>query len=274
MKSSKFVFVLLALVSMMSVLVVPISAQDEEPECMMDNLYSNPDTDDADTANYVAIAIYPGVDEAQRGEFVELVNDGFVPLVAESEGFIGYFNADLGEDGWIAVRVFDNEESAAASAELASDWVAENIADLLPEAPITYSGRVDIRNFDICAEEGLDSLYSNPDTDDTETADYVAIAVYPGVDEAQRGEFAELVNDGFVPLVTESEGFIAYVNADLGEDGWLALRVFDNEESAADSAELASDWVAENIADLLPEAPTTYAGRVDIRVMAVPMMEE
>lgn len=151
MKLRNVVVMMFVLVMIMGVFALPIYAQEEvtDETCVANTIVA---TEAEDSANFVAVARYQGVNVTDRAEFVQRVHDGFLPIVQESEGFIGYILADLGEDGWLAIRLFDNEESAMASSEMAKGWVADNIADMLPEAPTVFTGRVDLRSFMVPVE--------------------------------------------------------------------------------------------------------------------------
>jgi len=81
---------------------------------------------------FAAIRYYraePGsVDEVARR-----VQEGFVPLIRETAGFVSYFvlaPADR-EDAIVSVSVFEDEESAEESNRKAEDWVGQNLSELV-----------------------------------------------------------------------------------------------------------------------------------------------
>lgn len=81
---------------------------------------------------FAAIRYYraePGsVDEVARR-----VQEGFVPLIRETAGFVSYFvlaPADR-EDAIVSVSVFEDEESAEESNRKAEDWVGQNMSELV-----------------------------------------------------------------------------------------------------------------------------------------------
>ena len=75
-------------------------------------------------------------------------------------------------------------------------------------------------------------------------------------------EVARKVNEGFVPLITEMSGFVAYMalNADQGEYGTVSI--FEDQASAEESNRVAEEWVNENVRELLPNPPDYAAGEV------------
>jgi len=81
---------------------------------------------------FAAIRYYraePGsVDEVARR-----VQEGFVPLIRETAGFVSYFvlaPADR-EDAIVSVSIFEDEESAEESNRKAEDWVGQNMSELV-----------------------------------------------------------------------------------------------------------------------------------------------
>ena len=81
---------------------------------------------------FAAIRYYraePGsVDEVARR-----VQEGFVPLLQETAGFVSYFvlsPADR-EGAIVSVSVFEDQESAEESNRMAEDWVGQNLSELV-----------------------------------------------------------------------------------------------------------------------------------------------
>jgi hypothetical protein len=95
-----------------------------------------------ETPTYAAVREYvnvPDVDAAAKE-----VEASFVPLLQEIPGFVGYyFIAPEGDDStkMISVSLFTSADSAAASNQVALDWVAEN-PDVLPPASSRDAGTV------------------------------------------------------------------------------------------------------------------------------------
>jgi hypothetical protein len=81
----------------------------------------------------------------------------------------------------------------------------------------------------------------------------------PDCDPAEAGR---RVNEGFVPLVKEIPGFLAYYWIEAGEGVVAATSVFEDRAGAKASTERAAEWVRENIASLLPSPPIVVAGEV------------
>ena len=73
---------------------------------------------------------------------------------------------------------------------------------------------------------------------------WAAMRRYEGItDDAEAGR---LVDEGFLPLLDEVPGFIAYYWIDAGDGAMASLSVFEDRAGADASVELARNWVREN----------------------------
>ncbi|MFC5959742.1 hypothetical protein ACFP51_36695 [Streptomyces pratens] len=89
---------------------------------------------------------------------------------------------------------------------------------------------------------------------------YVAVRRYEGVtDPAAAGR---LVNEGFVPLMRQVSGFVAYYWVDAGDGVMVSTGVFQDQAGAEESISKAADFVRDNLASLLPNPPQVTAGEV------------
>ncbi|WP_275461474.1 hypothetical protein [Streptomyces noursei] len=89
---------------------------------------------------------------------------------------------------------------------------------------------------------------------------YAAIRRYEGV--TNPAEAARLVNEGFVPLMRQLPGFVAYYWIDAGNGVMISTSIFQNQASAEESVSTAADFVQHNLASLLPNPPQVAAGEV------------
>ena len=74
-------------------------------------------------------------------------------------------------------------------------------------------------------------------------------------------EVVRQVNEGFVPLISDMPGFVAYIALDAGQGEYGTVSVFEDQASAEESNRVAEEWVKENLGDLLP-SPDYAAGEV------------
>jgi hypothetical protein len=90
---------------------------------------------------------------------------------------------------------------------------------------------------------------------------YATVRRYEGI--RNPDELAKRVREGFVPLISEHRGFVAYYWVDDSEEGVMfSTSVFEDQADEEDSNRLAADFVKENLADLLPNPPMITAGHV------------
>ena len=89
---------------------------------------------------FASVRRYEGVtDPAEAGR---RVGEGFIPLLSEIEGFVAYYWIDAGDGVMVSTSVFQDRAGAEASNERAKGWVAENLAELLPNPPQITAGEV------------------------------------------------------------------------------------------------------------------------------------
>ena len=90
---------------------------------------------------------------------------------------------------------------------------------------------------------------------------WATVRRYEGVNDPD--EVAKRVREGFIPLIREHEGFVAYYFVDdEEEDVIFTTSVFEHQDAEEESNRQAADFVKENLAELLPNPPAITAGRV------------
>ena len=89
---------------------------------------------------------------------------------------------------------------------------------------------------------------------------YAVVRRYEGVtDPAEAGR---QVNEGFLPLLRQVQGFVAYYWVDAGGGVMVSTSVFQDPAGAEESTERAGEFVRERLASLLPNPPQVTAGEV------------
>ena len=89
---------------------------------------------------------------------------------------------------------------------------------------------------------------------------YVTVRRYEGVTDVS--EAGRLVEEGFIPIISEIPGFVAYYWVDAGEGVMVSTSVFEHKDAEEQSNWRAGDFVANNLASLLPNPPQITAGEV------------
>jgi hypothetical protein len=90
---------------------------------------------------------------------------------------------------------------------------------------------------------------------------YVAVRRYEGVSDPQK--VAQLVDEGFIPIISEMLGFVAYYLVNAGDGVIVPTSVFEHKDAEEQSNFRAGEFVAEHLAPLLPNPPQVTAGEVD-----------
>ena len=70
------------------------------------------------------------------------------------------------------------------------------------------------------------------------------------------------MNEGFVPLISQIPGFVAYYWVDAGSGVMISTSVFQDQASAEESNRRAADYVRQNLVSVLPNPPQIAAGEV------------
>ena len=89
---------------------------------------------------------------------------------------------------------------------------------------------------------------------------YVAVRRYEGMTDPRR--VAEEAQEGFVPIISEMPGFVAYYLADAGDGVMVSTSVFEHKDAEEQSTFRAGGFIAEHLAPLLPNPPQVTAGEV------------
>jgi len=82
------------------------------------------------------------------------------------------------------------------------------------------------------------------------------------IDPDSAGEEMARVKEGFVPIVSEVPGFIAYYDLDAGDGVIASITIFEDQAGAEESNRMAAEWVKQNVASLFPDPPEITAGEV------------
>ena len=88
----------------------------------------------------------------------------------------------------------------------------------------------------------------------------VAVRRYDGVTDPQKA--GQLVDEGFVPLISEMPGFVAHYTVDAGDGVLVGISVFEHKDAEEQSTFRAGEFVAEHLAPLMPNPPQVTAGEV------------
>jgi len=89
---------------------------------------------------------------------------------------------------------------------------------------------------------------------------YVAVRRYEGVTDTQK--VAQLVEEDFLPIISEMPGFVAYYCVDAGDGVMVSTSVFEHKDAEEQSTFRAGEFVAQDLGLLSPNPPQVTAGEV------------
>ena len=90
---------------------------------------------------YVTVRRYEGVTDP--GEVAREVNEGFLPIISEIEGFVDYYFVDAGEGVMVSTGVFEHKSGAEESSWRAGEYIGEHgLASVFPNPPQITEGEV------------------------------------------------------------------------------------------------------------------------------------
>lgn len=89
---------------------------------------------------------------------------------------------------------------------------------------------------------------------------YIAVRRYEGVTDTQK--VTRLVEEDYVPIISEMPGFVAYYCVDAGDGVMVTTSVFEHKEAEEQSTFKAGEFVAKDLGALAPNPPQVTAGEV------------
>src|ERR671910_995482 len=90
---------------------------------------------------------------------------------------------------------------------------------------------------------------------------YAVVRRFEGVTNTQ--EVARIVKEGFLPIISEMPGFVAYYWVDAGDGVVVSTSVFEHKEAEEQSTYRAGEFVQEHLAAFYPNPPQVTAGEVE-----------
>lgn len=93
------------------------------------------------------------------------------------------------------------------------------------------------------------------------------------VSDREIDEVAHRVDTEFAETISREPGFVDYQLIDCGDGTICSITIFDTEEGARRSNQLAGEWVEESLADLRLERTQAYGGAVMVSRAADAVLE-
>src|ERR687898_3485515 len=90
---------------------------------------------------------------------------------------------------------------------------------------------------------------------------YVAVRRYEGITDSQK--VGQLVEEDYVPIISEMPGFVAYYCVEAGDGVMVSISVFEHKDAEEQSTYRAGEFVQEHLAAFYPNPPQVTAGEVE-----------
>ena len=91
---------------------------------------------------------------------------------------------------------------------------------------------------------------------------YVSIRRYGLLTREPVEKVLQGVREGFIPIIKDQPGFLAYYALDSGGGTLTSISIFEHRAGAERSNKLAEDWVGSNLSSALPTSPEIIVGEV------------
>ncbi len=78
-------------------------------------------------------------------------------------------------------------------------------------------------------------------------------------------EIARQVNKGFLPIIRDIPGFVAYYVVDARHGTGISFSIFEDQAGAERSVAASREYVKENLASLFPNPPEIMDGEVLVK---------
>ena len=90
---------------------------------------------------YVAVRRYK-IQSGTLSEVAQRAQQGFVPIVSQIPGFVGYYGIDAGNDVVVTISIYQDQAGEEESTRSASDWVRQNVAEFVEGGVEITAGEV------------------------------------------------------------------------------------------------------------------------------------
>src|SRR3712207_7471815 len=84
---------------------------------------------------------------------------------------------------------------------------------------------------------------------------YVSIRRYGLLTREPVKEVLQGVREGFLPIIRDQPGFLAYYSLDSGSGTLTSISIFEHRAGAERSNRIAENWIGKNLTNTLPTSP-------------------
>jgi hypothetical protein len=91
---------------------------------------------------------------------------------------------------------------------------------------------------------------------------YVSIRRYGLLTREPVEKVLQGVREGFLPIIRDQPGFLAYYSIDSGGGTLTSISIFEHRAGAERSNRIAENWIGKNLTNALPTSPEIIVGEV------------
>ena len=91
---------------------------------------------------------------------------------------------------------------------------------------------------------------------------YVSIRRYGLLTREPVKEVLQGVREGFLPIIRDQPGSLAYYSIDSGGGTLTSISIFEHRAGAERSNRIAENWIGKNLTNTLPTSPEIIVGEV------------
>ncbi len=88
---------------------------------------------------YTVVRLYK-IKAGSFAHIAESAQNGFLDIVSNVPGFVGYYMVETGNDSVMTISVFESQEGAYASTTAAAKWIKAHIAEFIEMPPTVIAG--------------------------------------------------------------------------------------------------------------------------------------
>ena len=92
-------------------------------------------------------------------------------------------------------------------------------------------------------------------------------------DAAQIDDLLHILDEKFMPRITEADGFCGYQAVDCGDGALVTVSCFSSRDQAEESSAMAADFIREELSGYDIERLDVKAGEVRVNMAAEDIME-
>jgi heme-degrading monooxygenase HmoA len=192
------------------------------------------------------------VEAGSLDELARRVDEEFAEEISAQPGFLSYELVDSGDDEVITVSVFEGEDQAEASRELARRWTDERLRDLRFTRGEVLHGEIPVSR---AGEDLLEPGHIGA------TRKFASVRRY-ALRRGSVDDLVHIIDTVFADRMEGLHGFVAYHVVDCGSGEIVTISLLRDQATAEDSDELALEFVRDELGDFDLDRTEVIGGEV------------